>query len=189
MAFIFCSYGEAILVMVLFNVTIFLGLMTVGRRSVLWVFGIACIWLMQLNWFASFLKSIMSKTEEDGGRYYEMVLMLSWNQLKILSACLDLVGDQRQPGQEATDVLEVYCYMFYLPNMVSGPLLLFGRFTEMLRRRDILWPLRTRVIQLGVNLLRVLGWYLLMELVLHFAYVPSLMNDLKVIGLPLIALN
>lgn len=179
MAFVGTSFGLPILVLILFKVSTFLAVMTVGRKSLLWLYVVSWIVLMRFESVTDWLQDLLNGHHQPNHeQMYELMLLLSWSQLKVMSACLDLVDPTVTTGDG--DVLEVYAYMFYLPNLICGPIFLFWRYTKMLTNRNMSRRLWARLLRFGICMLRVAFWYLFMEVALHYAYVSALQTNIWV---------
>lgn len=178
MAFVSTSFGVPIVVLVLFKITTFLAVMTLGRKSLLWIYIVVWIVLMRVQAVTDWLQLLLIGPKPNDEQLYELMLLLSWNQLKVLSACLDLVDPNSKTGDG--DILSVYAYMFYPPNLVCGPIFLFERYTRMMDERKVHRRFRSSFFGLGINMLRVVFWYFFMEVALHYAYVASLQTNIRV---------
>lgn len=180
MTFVAISFGLPILVLILFKVTTFLAVMTFGRKSLLWLYLVVWIVVLRFESVNNLLQELLIGPQPDDYQLYELMLLLSWNQLKMMSACLDLVDTNAK--SEGGDVLEVYAFTFYLPNLVCGPIFLFERYTRMMETRNELVKkdFRKRYYTFGLSLMRVAFWYLFMEFALHYFYVSSLQTNIQV---------
>lgn len=179
MSFVAASFGVPVLVLVLFKVTTFLAVMTLGRKSLLWTYVVLWIVLVRVQRVNDWMQGLLIGPQPNDQQMYELLMLLSWNQLKVLSACLDMVDPRSRAGDR--DVLEVYAYMFYPPNLVFGPIFIFQRYSKMITNREE-YPRRfqERTSRFVINMIQVAFWYLFMEVAQHFFYVASLQTNIRV---------
>lgn len=119
---------------------------------------------------------------------YEIIIIGSWNILKLLSFTLDCVQASSQiTGRQNSpfSVVNLLGYMFYIPNMLVGPIIIYGRYADMLTKGERI-PLSDglqRAKMLLLNIARAGLWLAFNDFALHFIYVSNLMYNPQVIYL------
>lgn len=110
---------------------------------------------------------------------YEIIIIGSWNILKLLSFTLDCVqASSKITGSQKSSfsIVNLLGYMFYIPNMLVGPIIIYARYAEMLTK-DARTPLSDslqRAKLLLLNIARVGLWLAFNDFALHFIYVSNL---------------
>lgn len=180
--FILYNYNLVVMSLIMVNMTTFYLLMSFRSRTVLWTY--AALWLFIINYCKS--HSVQEQIKDyvglDDEQVYEIINMLCWNLLKLLSVSLENIDEPTD-----TEATTFYGYVLYFPNMTLGPIVVFRRYKAMLYDREA--GLKAGIVSRWFKLLKrfiCLGfWLLLTDFALHYIYLANLQHNIKVwIGIP-----
>lgn len=151
--------------------------MSFRSRTVLWAY--AGLWLFLINCCKS--HSIQEQIKEYVGledeQIYEIVNVLCWNLLKLLSVSLENIDEPSD-----TEASTFYGYVLYYPNMTLGPIVVFRRYKKMMYDREA--GLKAGIIRRFFKLIKRLifigFWVLLTDFALHYIYLANLQHNIKV---------
>lgn len=178
------TYNWMVVLVLLVKVATFYQLMAFSRPPLLWAY--ACLWLVIINLAktTSVQDQIQSLTRLSDSQIFDIMHILCWSLLKLLSITLDNCraikgGDD---GWASTTGFSTFCgYIFYFPTLVQGPILIFGRYYDMLNdRRGQPIAVVSRCWSLAKNLLRLGALVLLTDFALHYIYLVNLQYNIKV---------
>lgn len=181
--FIFFHFNLSVLTIILAKNFSFIVLMHFKRKFVVWL--CASFWLCQIIVF-KYLEQ-----HEDIGKLlnlndlqcYEFLILLSWNILKSISFSIDFINSEDKQTSDTFDLINIFGYSLYFPNLLLGPFMLFDRYNEMRRNAS---PLRTgqdtrsRMFTLMIDLSRACFWFLFTDFALHFIYLGNLQHNTEV---------
>ncbi|XP_063709335.1 protein-cysteine N-palmitoyltransferase Rasp-like [Culicoides brevitarsis] len=92
----------------------------VKRESLIWTWTVLHLILLRLP---STFETLMSHTD-DRARSHNLLMMLSWNVLRCNSLGIDAI-------HQNFELLRAFSYIFYLPTLISGPIVNYGDFRIM----------------------------------------------------------
>lgn len=160
-----------------------------GAKWPLWM--VATIWVLLLNIFK--IEQIQEPIKEylhiSETSCYEIIIISSWIILKLISFTLDSVHQNSSINcirENAFNVFNLLGYVFYFPTMMVGPIVIYKRYANMLKKNDD--PLSVyqhgeasgRMKMLLYNLIKLGFWLMLTDFALHFVYVNNLMYNPQV---------
>lgn len=114
---------------------------------------------------------------------YEFVIILSWNILKAISFSIDYISNVDQQTTVAFDLINIFGYVLYFPNLLLGPFMVFGRYNNGLRKNVPVWNFKDftrRIFALILDLSRAFFWFLFTDFALHFIYLGNLQQNTEV---------
>lgn len=110
------------------------------RRNVLWLlFGgsfLALNSMRTLPWIGQLVQPLSDDW------MWELHVVLAWLLMRMLSACLDLIDAAERaaagagPQSRRPSGWDALAYMLYVPTFFYGPIVIFGRYTDMLAERQ-----------------------------------------------------
>lgn len=113
---------------------------------------------------------------------YEFVIILSWNILKSISFSIDYINDVDKQTTNTFDLMNIYGYVLYFPNLLLGPFIVFKRYNSMTCNATS-WNVKnaaSRYKQLMIDLSRACFWLLFTDFALHFIYLGNLQHNTDV---------
>lgn len=175
--FLLYNYNLIVLTVIVIKMTTFYLLMLFRSRSVLWAY--AGLWLFIINFSKSetVQEQIKQYAGVDDEELYEIVNIMCWNLLKLLSVSLENVDEPKDIEASA-----FYGYVLYYPNMTLGPILIFRRYKNMLLDRETGLSVRfmSRLFKLVKRLICVGFWLMLTDFALHYIFLVNLQHNIKV---------
>jgi protein-cysteine N-palmitoyltransferase HHAT len=102
--------------------------------------------------------------------FYLMLISVSWIQLRCISYCLEIIRSRAE-----IQFIDLLSYCFYLPLLFLGPVILYDDFDKGFTRND-----NKKFSNLFVNLARYFGWFLFLEISLHFFYFNAMQYQAEV---------
>lgn len=152
---------------------------------------VATIWVLLLNIIKTeqIQEPITEYLQIGDTNSYETIIILSWMFLKLISFTLDCVQQQSVidfDGGNQFNVINLLGYVFYFPNMMVGPIVIYKRYAGMLKKNvDPLMIYQSgevlgRIKALVLNLMRFGFWMMLTDFALHYIYVNNLMYNPQV---------
>lgn len=157
--------------------------MQYGSTLMLWAY--ALVWLYVINIFKShqFQEKWAAYLNLSERHIYEVIIILSWQLLKLLSVTLDSKSANEKIRVGPTSITAAIGYTFYYPNLVLGPIMVFRRYNSMLQSRfdtEKNDRIEKRIFELLTRLLRIIFWMLLTDFSLHFIYLTNLQYNMNV---------
>lgn len=175
--FILYNYNLVVLTVIMVKMTTFYLLMSFRSRTVLWTY--AGLWLFIINFCKSYTaqEQIKEYAALEDEQVYEIVNILCWNLLKLLSVSLENIEESSD-----TEASTFYGYVLYYPNMTLGPIVVFRRYKKMLcdREAGLKAGIISRVFKLIKSLICIGFWLLLTDFALHYIYLANLQHNIKV---------
>lgn len=152
------------------------------RKFVIWM--CAAIWLFLIILFKYWeqqdqIGTILNLNET---QCYEFIIILSWNILKSVSFSIDYIDNEDKETADTFDLINIYGYVLYFPNLLLGPFMVFKRYNEM-RYANASWNIKNttrRHITLMKDVSRAIFWFLFTDFTLHFIYLGNLQHNADV---------
>lgn len=113
---------------------------------------------------------------------YAFVIILSWNILKSISFSIDYINNDDKQTTDTFDLMNIYGYVLYFPNLLLGPFMIFNRYNGM-RSNVTSWNIKNafdRIVTLLIDLSRSCFWFLFTDFALHFIYLGNLQHNTDV---------
>ena len=153
------------------------------RKIHVWV--LALFWLVILNYlkYESNFKVVTKILNIDEQKIQDFLVIFAWSLMKNISFNLERVEAQDKRDQNF-NMFNCLGYVFYFPTFLSGPHMIYSRYTDMLEEKHETLSMATRYQSFVLNLLRFTFWFLLTEFALHYFYIHVIvMNlDLKLLN-------
>lgn len=152
------------------------------RKLVIWICATFWLFLVILFKYLEQHDQIAKILNLNAFQCYEFVIILSWNILKSISFSIDYISNEDKQTTSNFDLMNIYGYVLYFPNLVLGPFMMFNRYNEM-RSNASLWTVTNatdRIITLMVDLSRACFWFLFTDFTLHFIYLGNLQHNTNV---------
>ncbi|XP_018327825.1 protein-cysteine N-palmitoyltransferase Rasp isoform X2 [Agrilus planipennis] len=109
-------------------------------------------------------------------QHFLLILSLCWMNLRCISFYIETIKCKKN---NESNLLRIFSYCFYLPNLFCGP---FVHYEEMLQSHNkSTVNLRTRLLILAKDLLRVAWWCLFTHLSLYFLYASAFSLNPKLV--------
>jgi protein-cysteine N-palmitoyltransferase HHAT len=148
-----------------------------SRKSVVWM--LAGVWLMILNYLKlesnhQIVTEVLNISDE---RIHDFLVIFAWCLLKNISFNLER-ADSPDRDDFKFSIINCLGYVFYFPTFLSGPHVIFSRYSDMAEKNVELLPAKKRYQSFILNLLRFSFWFFLTELGLHFFYIHSIVSNL-----------
>lgn len=157
-----------------------------GRKLYVWIY--AFVWLVFINIFrGDFAYILCPYLYIDPRTTPELIIIMSWNLLRLLSFSLDYAGsvDDNRFG-----LAYMLGYIWYFPNMYFGPFMLYRRYEWAIRKNGRCdSDFRQRLKAVLVAGIRITFWYLFVEFSLHYVYVNFIQQNFVVSFLYFFFLN
>lgn len=189
LTFIYQHFHRWVLLFIIAKVTSFYFVVRFRMKWPVWL--VATFWVLLLNIVKAEqiqepLKEYLDISETN---CYETIIISSWIILKLISFTLDCVQQQSSIDfvhANPFNAFNLLGYVFYFPNMLVGPIIIYRRYANMLKKN--VDPLTihqsgeryARVKGLLLNLLRFGFWLAITDFALHFIYVNNLMYNPQV---------
>lgn len=187
-AFIYRQFHSIILAFFVLKIFTFYVGTKLGKPAI-WTIAIA--WVLAMNYLKGehvqdYINYYFDISES---KYYEIVIISAWNILKLLSFTLDCVQQRAHINVKVREnpfnVVNMLAYVFYFPNMLVGPIIIYKRYLSIIAKNQGFHPdedsLR-RCKALVLNLLRIGLWMAFNDFALHFIYVNNIMYNPQVSG-------
>jgi hypothetical protein len=150
-----------------------------GGKSLVWMISIALLFcfngLKYKNYFWDFFDAENFYDEE----IYLTLVCISWIELRCISYCIDYIDVKHKlnltRGEIVTNMLS---YIFYLPLMQTGPVVLYEEFEKSLKikRNDVTMRLRRFIWDMALFTL----YTFLLDLAFHYIYFYAMQNEIEV---------
>ncbi|XP_068135807.1 protein-cysteine N-palmitoyltransferase HHAT isoform X1 [Hyperolius riggenbachi] len=168
-----------------------------GMRGLAAVFLNAVIFYMiaklrapLLTWLSSALMLFMlhNETVENTQRgwygteneYYLLQFTLTVRCLFYTSFCLEYKDRQSPDSSNSNSFLSMLVYAFYYPLFHNGPIIPFNEFSKQMQRQDARLP-DFPLAGLAADVLRLLLWWCLAELMIRVTYMHAMYSDYPVL--------
>lgn len=181
-SFIFFHFNLSIVTIILSKNFSFVLLMHLKRKCFVWI-G-ATFWLLLIILFKYWEQQgeIGEMFNLSEYQCYEFVIILSWNILKSVSFSIDYINNEDKDTGDTFDLINIYGYVLYFPNLLLGPFITFNRYNEM-RYNNITWNAENAISR-HFTLLKDFGkaifWIFFTDFSLHFIYLGNLQHNLNV---------
>ncbi|XP_077341848.1 protein-cysteine N-palmitoyltransferase HHAT [Lithobates pipiens] len=164
------------------------GLATIFLNTFIF-YMIAQMKIALLTWLSSALMLLMlhNETVENTQRgwygteneYYLLQFTLTVRCLFYTSFCLEYSG---HPGDDSRSYTfsSMLAYVFYYPVFHNGPIIPFNEFSEQMQKPDTEWT-NIRYRGLFTDVLRLLLWWFLAELMIHLMYMHAMYTHYPVL--------
>ncbi|XP_037939731.1 protein-cysteine N-palmitoyltransferase Rasp [Teleopsis dalmanni] len=147
-------------------------------------------WFLSILWMVS-INLIKNSTyiyaELGYNEYFTLIVMLSWCLLRCCSFTLSCSIDRKTGSLEKHNntytLVNFLGYVLYYPTLVYGPFLEFHRYMTPIQTRRSIEVQFVKIMQLLWELVRVLFWWLVLQLSLHFFYVHYMARDVTAVKL------
>lgn len=152
------------------------------RKSVVWMGAVLWLFLIILFKYLEQQDHIGTILNLNETQCYELIIILSWNILKAVSVSVDYIVSEDKQAADTFDLVNIYGYVLYFPNLLLGPFMVFKRYNEM-RYLNTSWNFKnatTRHIILIKDSSRAIFWLLFTDFALHFIYLGNLQHNADV---------
>lgn len=189
--FLGINYGHYVVAILFLKTLTFCGLMRWAHKHYVMFFAAAWIYVINITKQNTIQDQISSYLELNEQQMYEISIMMAWTLLKCISFSMDFtkIGskDAVTDSQPIDNFKLINClaYVFYLPNLVFGPILLFKRYTgilseDNLQKHSKLNDLLVRVKAVIKQLIRIGFWIAFTDFALHFLYITNITYNINV---------
>lgn len=162
-------------------------LIVANWKQKLFVWAYAFIWLSLINALRGDLAYIIcSYLYLDPRSLSELIIILSWNLLRLLSFSLDNIDAKDEKStDERFQLIYMLGYVWYFPNLYFGPFMLYSRYETMIYSNKVIYNgLWNNFLQrfniFSIAIIRCIFWYFFVELSLHFFYVNCIQQNIYV---------
>lgn len=162
-------------------------LIVANFKRKLFVWAYAFIWLVVINSLrGDFAYIFCTFLHLDPRSSSELIIILSWNLLRLLSFSLDNIDAENDKFKyERFRLSYMLGYVWYFPNLYLGPFMLYTRYETMIHNNKVAnyrdWSLfLNRLKHFIISIIRCMFWYFFIELSWHFFYVNCIQLNINV---------
>lgn len=181
--FLLFHFNLPVLTFILAKNFSFILLMHFKRKLVIWICATFWLFLIILFKYWEQHDQIGTILNLDDFQCYELVIILSWNILKSISFSIDYISNEDMQTTNTFDLMNIYGYVLYFPNLLLGPFMMFSRYNGITQSAN-LWSGKNaatnRYVTLMVDLSRACFWFLFTDFALHFIYLGNLQQNTDV---------
>lgn len=150
------------------------------------------IWLLTICWLLVMNMLKQSTVQEiflpdlHDLELYEVIVYFCWMVLRLVSFTLDFRNENQHPLASENRIhysfVNYLGYVFYVPTMLHGPPMTFGRYIHMLplNRYQRVEDFLARLSRLLKTLVRLAFWTFVYEFSMHYIYANNVVYNLQV---------
>lgn len=153
---------------------------SVKSKALIW--SIAAVQLLVTNLLKTdhYLRLFQKWAGLNNADTMEVMIISAWCFLKCVSFSLEFINCSNEKQKFA--IMNFLHYVFYFPTLFLGPVMVYGRFSHHTSRSTTTTTLWIKLKKLTLDIGRLFIWGIFLELSLHYLYVNSLQNSVKIVN-------
>ncbi|KAL5007970.1 hypothetical protein ScPMuIL_013551 [Solemya velum] len=158
-------------------------------KKLVWIVSLFLLTTLNFEPGISWIKSLTDDKDEEQ-TFYLFIFALALSNIRYTSFALEKCGavDDKTSTRTESDnqeytadsLVDLALYIFYLPLFFTGPILTYDLFSKQFAMK-LKWT-KERIVLNALNILRMLFWALLNELLLHYLYFGALQQNRTVVA-------
>ncbi|XP_061708959.1 protein-cysteine N-palmitoyltransferase Rasp isoform X1 [Cydia pomonella] len=149
-----------------------------GGKIILWMLSISLLFCFNVMKYKNFFWDIFDAEHFYDEEIYLTLVCTSWIELRCISFCIDYIDVNHKLNATKIDVVtNMLSYIFYLPLMHTGPIVLYENFEKSLhvKRNDI----TKRMKRFICDMILFSIYTFLLDLAFHYIYFYAMQNEIE----------
>lgn len=157
-----------------------------GKRKAIWVTSVLLLVIFNSIKYKYYLWQFLDTDYDE--EVFLMLYAVPWLELRCISFCVDYADKTNKVKSSRSDndtlpvlenILNMFCYVLYLPVLFVGPMVLYEEFERSFYIRNE--KLLSRLKRFVWDMLLYLIYTLLLDLAFHYIYFFAMQNNIKAV--------